>query len=155
LGSQIQDLKNTDQALSKTIAKIDIDKKAIEENITKTIETRIADIKRIYDEQNVDINDLKAEIEKYKKQYALLDDEIIKAKEEFDFYNRHLGEDSDIVLKLREYKIQSLDSFTSEIDRLESSIKTELVELDEKIKGIIEEQEKINEDISRRNGTSK
>jgi hypothetical protein len=65
----------------------------------------------------------------------------------------HLGENSDIAIKLKEYGILSVERFLNEIDNLKKDVKEKLANFDKIIKGVIEELEKENEDIGRRNKT--
>jgi peptidoglycan hydrolase CwlO-like protein len=65
----------------------------------------------------------------------------------------HLGENSNIAIKLKEYGISSVDRFVNEIDNIKKSVKENLANFDKIIKGVIEELEKEREDIGRRNKT--
>jgi len=153
LENQIKELEDTHQSLSKSIAQVNAEKKEIEENIIDTINAKLDTIKEIYAKYSKDLDSIKAEIEDFKKQYSLLDEELKKAQSEYNLYNLHFGENSSIVVKLKEYGISKIDDFSTEIDNLKKHIKSELVRFDNIIKGVIEELEKEKEDIGRRNKT--
>ena len=153
LESQIKELENTHQSLSKSVAKANANKKEIEENIIDTINAKHDTVREIYAKYSKNLDSTKAEIENFKRQYSLLDDELIKAQSEYDLYNFHLGENSKIVVKLKEYGISRIDDFSTEMDNLKKHVKSELVRFDNIIKVVIEELEKQKEDIGRRNKT--
>jgi chromosome segregation ATPase len=153
LDSQIKKLEDTSQSLQKSVAKANAEKKAIEENVIETIDSRLETIKNIYAEHSRDLDNLKAEIEDFKRKYNKLDEERVDVKEEHDFYNLHLGENSNIVKKLKEYGISGIDDFFIETTRLKEYFEKELTQFDKLIREVLVKQEEIKEDIGRRNGT--
>ena len=153
LDSHIEKLEDTYQSLQKSVANVDAEKRAIEENVIETIDSRLDTIKNIYAEHSRDLDNLRAEIEEFKRKYNRLDEERVNVKEEYDFYNLHLGENSNIVKKLKEYGISGIDDFFVETKRLEKSFEAELTRFDKLIREVLVKQEEIKEDIGRRNGT--
>jgi len=144
LKGQIKDLEHTHQALSSSIAKANARQKEVEENIISTIDAKKAAVEKIFADHSRNLNTIITEIEGFKKQYSQLDDSLIKAKTDHDFYSQHLGENGTIVKKLKEYKVYSIDSFLLELSRLETAIKTDLERHDKLIRNVLIEQEKIN-----------
>jgi chromosome segregation ATPase len=154
LDSQIGELDKAHQALATSIAKVNAEKKIIEETVTQTIDAKVEEIKGLYTEGAVDVDRLKAGIERYKEQYRRLGDELAANREEHHFYEHHLGADSEIVEKMKGYGIPSIEDFFTKSTELKNSIKALLDEFDNIIKKVIDAQEDIQKDIEKRNGTS-
>lgn len=76
-----------------------------------------------------------------------------KLKQEETELNLHLGEDSKIAVKLKEYGISRIDDFSAEMDNLKENVKRELARFDDIIKGVLEELEKEKDDTGKRNKT--
>jgi len=153
LESQIKELENTHQSLSKSVAKVNEKKKEIEENIIDTINDKFDIVKEIYTRYSKDLDKVKAEIENFKKQYAQLDEELIKAKNEYDLYNLHFGENSSIVNKMKEYGISGIEDFFRKVNDLRDFFNSELTRFDNMIKDVIKKLEETKENIGRRNKT--
>jgi len=158
LEREIKELEDTDRSLSKTVAKANDKKKSIEENIIYTIEAKSAMVEKIFTDYSKDLNRLKEEIEGYKKKFEQLDDDILKIREMheswYEFYSLHLGENSKVARKLKEYKISSADRLSDEIDELCRSVKSDLDRFDGVLRGVIREQEEFKEETGRRAGLS-
>ena len=147
LESQIKELENTHQTLSKSIVKANTIKNQIEETIIDTINAKIETIREIYTKHSVELDRKKTEIEDYKRQYSQLDAELMKLDQEHSRYNLHLGENSSIVTRLKEYDISSINNLFTNIDRHRNAIETELERFDKILRDIIIEQERINNEI--------
>jgi len=85
-----------------------------------------------------------------KKQYEQLPDKLAKAKENQKFYNLHLGENSNIVSKLKGYGIFSIGNFLNETERLKIFFESELIRFDRLIRDVITEHERVKKEIDRR-----
>jgi len=155
LESKIKKLEETHQALSKTVVRANERTNTIEENIIDTINKRLDTIQKIYDEKAKDLNGTMAKIENFKSLHSQLNDRIKNANSDYNFYNNHLGEDSNIVKKMKGYdiRIRGIDDFLKEAGRLEDSVKGGLTKFDELIKKVIKELEEANDEISRRQKT--
>jgi len=148
-----KELENTRLTLSKTEARVNAEKQIIEEDIISTISEKRDIIETIYNKHSKDLRDTETNIENFKTQFEQLKDRLEEAKTEYEIYNAHFGENSNIVKKLKEYGVSRVGDFFIETKRLEESFKTELDRFDELIRDVIVEQEKIKEDIGGRNGT--
>jgi len=153
LESKNKELETTHQALEKSVVEANAKEKRIEETIIKTIDAKLVTVEGIYTKYAKDLDSTKAKIENFKKQYSQLDDDVMKAQSDYNYYNGYLGENSKIVKKLREYGISEIDAFSSEMDNIKKHLKSELDRFDKIIKSVIEELEKQKEDIGRRNKT--
>jgi chromosome segregation ATPase len=95
------------------------------------------------------LDSILAEIEEYKNQYAKLDEEFQRVRDIHSSYCLHLGENSNIIEKLRKYGLSSIDEFVNEVNQLENNVKDHLARFDSIIKEVLAEQQKIIETIQR------
>jgi len=147
LEDSVKENEKLSAELSATIAKLNVEKNRIEENIVNKINERREEINRIFVSQSKDLNEIIAEIEDYKRQSVELDKRVEEIKKPLETFRLHYGENGKIIKKLNEYGISSPDDFIKDSHCLESVIREKLAEFDNKIKVIIEFQERANEDI--------
>ena len=143
LEGRVNERKMDLASLHETYVRLDNSNHTIEENIVATIQQKHDEIKDIYSRHSRDLDTIISEIERYKTLYANLKDDVENARTTCDTYMLHLGENSDIVRKLQEYDITSVEGLLSDIKRTESGLKAELKRFDEMIRKIIQNKEKL------------
>jgi hypothetical protein len=125
--------------------------------LIKSIEKTNADLLKKQEElneKNETFKKMEENISRLKKiEETITDEALNKLKKEHTELDLHFGENSEIAVKLTEYGIPRIDDFSNEVDNLEKKVKSELTRFDGIIKSVLEELEKIKEDIGRRNGT--
>ena len=133
------------EAASQEIAKINGSLEALKKNEDDLLkkENELNEKNDVYENLKKRVSTLK-EIEEKVTLEAL--NKLMREREELEL---HLGENSKIAIKLKEYGISSVENF----DNLKKDVKEKLADFDKIIKGIIEEQEKEKEEIGRRNKT--
>ena len=122
---------------------------ALIESINKN-EADLLEKEYALNKKKAEYKELTDKIDSLKAAEKISDEYFEKLKREHDLYNLHYGENSEIVCKLKEYGIMSVNVFLSELNRHEEFIKTELPRFDKLIKDVLIEQEKIRKEIIRR-----
>lgn len=127
--------------LSETIITENAKTQTLDENIRSMIEQKRDTLQKIYRENSADLIAIEEEMKSYVEQYNDLKNKLQKSNNLCEQYRLHLGENSKIVKKMKEYGISSLSKSSIEIRKTETIIKNELDEFDKKIKKIIDVQE--------------
>jgi len=152
LESTIKEYKMDLVALQESSVRLHSKQKTIEENIIATIQQKHDKLHDIYTRRSHDLEHITSEIERYKTLYSNLSDDLSKAEETHRIYALHLGENSDITRKLQEHGISSVESLLVEVQKLESSIKTEISRFDHMLRDVILQKEKMKEEIETMQG---
>lgn len=141
VGETSEELKKLQEAEKELLEK---------ENQLVNLEKELSDWKdKVSHLRSVDANAEK-EILNYKEAFEKLDESIKTYGEELEFWEVHLGENSEIVSKMKKYGVQSLNSLISTIDKIKDNIRHDLKALDIVIKKIVEQEQLIREDVLRK-----
>jgi len=137
--------------------------------ITTQEVTRVKALMESIEKNNTDLLKKQEELNEKDEAYKKMEENIIrlkkieetiteeafnKLKQEHTELDLHLGENSIIAVKLKEYGISRIDDFSTEMDNLKNGVKNELARFDNIIKKVIEKLEEEKIDIGRRNKTS-
>ncbi|MCL2196182.1 MAG: hypothetical protein FWB77_01060 [Treponema sp.] len=139
-----------------------LDPEALNEETWRKLETAVKQINEVnaslesLEKNNADLLQKENELNEKKETYEKLNKKVsalkeIKEKVTIEALNKikqdaeeldlHLGENSKIVIKLKEYGITSVEKFLNEIDRRKDIVKNEIKWFDNILKDIISAQE--------------
>lgn len=138
------------EAASKRVVEVNSAIKELEkskENLQKKEEELLKKENEL-NEKNESYENLKEKVSKFKEIEARVTVESLnKLKLEEEELNLHLGENSKIANKLKEYDISSVEKFLNKIDHSKNIVEKEIKWFDDVLKEVIAEQERRNESL--------
>ena len=152
LNTTVNERKTVLISLQGTYVRLIEEQRCIEENVIEVIQKRHDELRDIYVKYSGDLERITSEIERFKMLYSNFDANVKKAKETYDTYVLHLGENSDIAQKLRKYDFLSADGIVEEIKRFEKGFKAEFDRFDSLLRDLIAERKKIKDKIEEMQG---
>ena len=152
IGQKIASVTETIELTSaelKKLQEVESELLAKEEQLT-SLEKELSDWKeKVTHLRSIDEN-VENEIQRYKETFEKLNASIDGYGEDLSFWEAHLGEDSEIISKMKKYGISSIESLVTNIEKIKTNVEHNLRALDIIIKKIVEQEKQIKDEILRK-----
>lgn len=129
---------------------VDEEKRIIETNIVAIIEKHHDDIEAIFTGSNKTLDEIKADIERYVRDFGVLDAAVLEYANTRAFYEMWLGENSTIIDTMRKYGLESIGQLASAINSAKANAEYELSAYDTIVKKVIVAEEAARDAIKKK-----
>lgn len=129
---------------------VDDEQRRIKTTITAIIEKHHDEIEAIYMGSNKSLDEIKADIERYIRDFESLDAAVLEYANTRAFYATWLGENSTIIETMRKYGLESIAQLSDAIRNAKANTEYELQAYDTIIKKIVSAEETAREAIERK-----
>lgn len=104
----------------------------------------------MYKDRSLSLEEIKAEIEKFIKDFEMLDASVLEYMPVKAFYESWLGENSMIVDKMRKYGLESLEQLAEALIKAKENVEYELSAYDAILRKVVEQEEAAREAIEKK-----
>ena len=129
---------------------VDDEQRRIKTNITAIIEKHHDEIEAIYTGCSKSLDEIKADIERYIREFETLDAAVLEFAKTRAFYELWLGENSTIVETMRKYGLESIGQLADAISSAKANAEYELKAYDTVVKKIVTAEETAREAIEKK-----
>lgn len=129
---------------------VDDEQRRIKTNITAIIEKHHDEIEAIYTGSSKSLDEIKADIERYIREFETLDAAVLEFAHTRAFYELWLGENSTIVETMRKYGLESIGQLADAINSAKANAEYELKAYDTVVKKIVTAEETAREAIEKK-----
>jgi chromosome segregation ATPase len=147
LEEEIRGLEAMIQTLTETIIDEDSERQVIEETILATIESRRAELQRIYEQRKEELTVITDDMKSYLSQYQQLKKELPEMRNLYNRYKLYLRENSNLIANMETHGVPSVKSYANELDHIGSVIADGLSRYDEILSEIIVKQADVAQEI--------
>ena len=135
--------------LENAYAKINIECRRIETNIIDKIQAHYTEISQVYDDNDMELSQITAKINKCLSDFETLMQEIESSKSILRNYELHLGENSELVHAMMVNGIESVAEFNDSTKNIKASVEQNLKQYDRMIKSVVTKAEETRNEIKR------
>lgn len=143
-------LRNLLSEVEAANTEVDEEKRKIETNIVAIIEKHHDDIEAIYTGSNKTLDEIKADIERYVRDFEALDAAVLEYANTRAFYEMWLGENSTIIDTMRKYGLESIGQLASAINSAKANAEYELSAYDTIVKKVVVAEEAARDVIKKK-----
>lgn len=136
--------------VEKANTEVDDEQRRIKTNITAIIEKHHDEIEAIYTGSSKSLDEIKADIERYIREFETLDATVLEFAQTRAFYELWLGENSTIVETMRKYGLESIGQLADAINAAKANAEYELKAYDTVVKKIVTAEETAREAIEKK-----
>lgn len=129
---------------------VDDEQRRIKTNITAIIEKHHDEIEAIYAGSSKSLDEIKADIERYIREFETLDAAVLEYAKTRAFYEMWLGENSTIIETMRKYGLESIGQLADAINNAKANAEYELKAYDTVVKKIVTAEETAREAIEKK-----
>lgn len=129
---------------------VDDERRRIKTNITAIIEKHHDEIEAIYTGSSKSLDEIKADIERYIREFETLDAAVLEYAKTRAFYEMWLGENSTIIETMRKYGLESIGQLADAINNAKANTEYELKAYDTVVKKIVTAEEAAREAIEKK-----
>ena len=129
---------------------VDDEQHRIKTNVTAIIEKHHDEIQAIYMGSSKSLDEIKADIERYIREFESLDAAVLEYAKTRAFYETWLGENSTIIETMRKYGLESIGQLANAISNAKANAEYELKAYDTVVKKIVTAEETEREAIERK-----
>ena len=129
---------------------VDDEQRRIKTNVTAIIEKHHDEIQAIYMGSSKSLDEIKADIERYIREFESLDAAVLEYAKTRAFYETWLGENSTIIETMRKYGLESIGQLADAISNAKANAEYELKAYDTVVKKIVTAEETAREAIERK-----
>ena len=129
---------------------VDDEQRRIKTNVTAIIEKHHDEIQAIYMGSSKSLDETKADIERYIREFESLDAAVLEYAKTRAFYETWLGENSTIIETMRKYGLESIGQLADAINNAKANAEYELKAYDTVVKKIVTAEETAREAIERK-----
>lgn len=129
---------------------VDDEQRKIKTNITAIIEKHHDEIEAIYMGSSKSLDEIKADIERYIREFETLDAAVLEYAKMRAFYEMWLGENSTIIETMRKYGLESIGQLADAIDNARANAEYELKAYDAIVKKVVTSEEAAREAIAKK-----
>ena len=122
----------------------------IKTNIIEIINKHHSEIEALYKDRSLSLEEIKAEIEKFIKDFEMLDASVLEYMPVKAFYESWLGENSMIVDKMRKYGLESIEQLAEALIKAKENVEYELSAYDAILRKVVEQEEAAREAIEKK-----
>ena len=136
--------------VEKANTEVDDEQRRIKTTITAIIEKHHDEIEAIYTGSSKSLDEIKADIERYIREFETLDAAVLEFAKTRAFYELWLGENSTIIETMRKYGLESIGQLADAINSAKANAEYELKAYDTVVKKIVTAEETAREAIERK-----
>lgn len=129
---------------------VDDEQHRIKTNVIAIIEKHHDEIQAIYMGSSKSLDEIKADIERYIREFESLDAAVLEYAKTRAFYETWLGENSTIIETMRKYGLESIGQLADAISNAKANAEYELKAYDTVVKKIVTAEETAREAIERK-----
>lgn len=129
---------------------VDDEQRRIKTNVTAIIEKHYDEIQAVYMGSSKSLDEIKADIERYIREFESLDAAVLEYAKTRAFYETWLGENSTIIETMRKYGLESIGQLADAINSAKANAEYELKAYDTVVKKIVTAEETAREAIERK-----
>lgn len=129
---------------------VDDEHRRIKTTVTNIIEKHHDEIEAIYMGSSKSLDEIKADIERYIREFESLDAAVLEYAKTRAFYETWLGENSAIIGTMRKYGLESIGQLADAISSAKANVEYELRAYDTVVKKIVTAEEAAREAIERK-----
>lgn len=129
---------------------VDDEQRRIKTNVTAIIDKHHDEIQSIYTGSSKSLDEIKADIERYIREFESLDAAVLEYAKTRAFYETWLGENSTIIETMRKYGLEGISQLADAINNAKANAEYELKAYDTVVKKIITAEETAREAIERK-----
>lgn len=129
---------------------VDSEQRRIKTTITAIIEKHHDEIEAVYSGSNKSLDEIRADIERYIREFEALDSSVVEYAETKAFYDTWLGENSSIIETMRRYGLESISQLTDAINNAKANVEYELKAYDTVVNRVITAEEIAREAIGKK-----
>ena len=129
---------------------VDDEQRKIKTNITAIIERHHDEIEAIYTGGSKSLDEIKADIERFIREFETLDAAVLEYAKTRAFYEMWLGENSTIIETMRKYGLESIGQLADAINNARANAEYELKAYDTIVKKVVTSEETAREAIAKK-----
>lgn len=129
---------------------VDDEQRRIKTNVTAIIEKHHDEIQAIYMGSSKSLDEIKADIERYTREFESLDAAVLEYAKTRAFYEAWLGENSAIIETMRKYGLESIGQLADAINNAKANAEYELKAYDTVVRKIVTGEETAREAIEKK-----